>query len=149
LTCPYFIPTQKWEGGTWPHPSRLPLGAGWWGQCSAPGHENAEPAEEELKELCNMGYAVQCARLPQQRACDAVRFSVCRDDGLRLQLCFVCEAGHRPVSHGTLEYDSANQHWVTTHPDIRIQKLADCFLQSYLSRSSRLAAAGTALGANS
>jgi len=149
LACPYFIPTQKWEGGTWAHPSRLPLGGGWLGHCSAPGHEGARPAEEEIKEFCNMGYAADCPRLPAERSCDAVRFSISRDDGSRLLLCFVCESAHKPTAYGTLEYDCGNKHWLAAHAEVRIQKLAECFLQSYLSRSSRLSTADSTLRANS
>jgi len=136
LACPYFRPTQKWEECTWPHPSRLPLGAGWQGRCSAPGYEGVEPASEELKEFCNLGYALKCSRLPADRSCDAVRFSVARDDGSRLLLCFVFEAGHRPVAHGSLEYDSSARQWLSQHPDSRIQALAECYLQSYRRRSA-------------
>ena len=31
MACPYFMPVEKLENGTWPHPSRLPLGSGWRG----------------------------------------------------------------------------------------------------------------------
>jgi len=136
------MPLQKLEGGAWLHPSRLPLGGGWSGHCSAPGHESAELADEELREFCNLGYAARCPRLPAQRACDAVRFSVSRDLGTQVLLCFVCELDHRPVTHGILEYDLALDRWVSAHPDPRIQKMAECYLQSYRIRKTQPAAAG-------
>ncbi len=57
MACPFFMPTSKLEDGGWLHPSRLPLGGGWIGHCSAPGYEGAEPTNQELRELCNLGYA--------------------------------------------------------------------------------------------
>jgi hypothetical protein len=126
------MPVQKLDGA-WLHPSRLPLGAGWDGRCSAPGHEDAKPSSEELHE-CNLGYATKCSRLPREREFDAVRFSVARDHGSRLLLWFVCEAGHRPAKHGTLEYDVSRAEWLSTHPDPRIQKMLECYVHAYLQR---------------
>jgi len=141
LACPYFVPTKRWEGGSWAHPSRLPLGAGWRGYCAAPGHKGAEPSEEEVREFCNLGYALRCPRLPVQRTCDALRFSVCQDDGAILRLRFVCETAHRPAAHGTLEYDVVNSRWISLHGDPQVQTLAECYLQSYLARAIRSVAA--------
>jgi hypothetical protein len=134
LSCPFFAPLQKAEALAWIHPSRLPLGTGWTGHCSAPGNEGVQPTDEELRELCNLGYAVNCARLPQQRLYDAVRFSVSRETGSHLSLWFVCESAYRPVSYGTLHYDGASDRWLAPHPDQRIQKLAECYVQTYLAR---------------
>jgi len=133
LACPFFMPVQKLDGA-WLHPSRLPLGGGWEGQCSAPGHEGAHPSQEELHEFCNLGYATKCSRLPIEREWDAVRLSVARDQGSRLLLWFVCETDHRPARHGTLEYDVDRREWISLHSDPRIQKMLECYLQSYLQR---------------
>lgn len=133
LACPFFMPVQKLEGA-WLHPARLPLGAGWEGHCSAPGHEGTLPSGEELHEFCNMGYAAKCSRLPVDRDCDAVRFSVARDQGSRLQVWFICESAHRPSKHGTLEYDLSHAAWTSSHSDPRIQKMLECYVQSYLQR---------------
>jgi hypothetical protein len=124
------------------HPARLPLGGGWKGRCCAPGHEGCEPAADELRELCNLGYSSACSRLPKQRAFDAVRFSVARDRASQLTICFVCEAAHRPASHGTLDYDLVSQQWTSSHSDSRIQKMAECYLESYLQRRIQPASAG-------
>jgi hypothetical protein len=142
------MPTRKLEGGAWLHPSRLPLGGGWHGHCSAPGHEGAQPTDEELREFCNLGYAAGCARLPQERDCDAVRFSVARDRGSQLLLWFVCESAHRPAGHGTLEYDALLGQWLSSHPDPRIQKMAECYLQFYLLRRTQPALAGVTSSPN-
>jgi hypothetical protein len=142
VACPFFMPTGKLDDGGWLHPSRLPLGGGWIGHCSAPGHEGAEPTNQELRELCNLGYAAGCARLPAERAYDAVRFSIARDRGAQLELWFVCELRHRPAGHGILEYDVSLSRWTSFHPDVRMQKMAECYLQSYLARRIQPAAAG-------
>lgn len=113
---------------------RLPLGAGFSGLCSAPGHEGARPSDDELREFCNVGYAAGCSRLPDQRSCDAVRFSVARESAGQICLWFVCEAAHLPVTHGTLQYDMTEGRWVALHADARMQKLAECYLQSYLAK---------------
>lgn len=137
MPCPFFLPTSKLDDGGWLHPSRLPLGGGWHGQCSAPGHEGAEPTTEELREFCNLGYAAHCPRLPVQRTADAVRFSIARDAGAQLLLWVVCESDHRPAGHGTLEYDVSLGQWILTHPDARIQKMAECYLEAYLFRRNK------------
>jgi hypothetical protein len=134
VACPYFVPTDKWDGGGWMHPSRLPLGGGWLGCCSAPGHEQIQPAESEIREFCNLGYAAKCTRLPVDRQFDAVRFLIVADRDQRLLVSCVGESRHLPVEHRQLEFDASRMEWVSTHSDSRIQKLADCYVQSYLQR---------------
>jgi hypothetical protein len=134
LACPFFVPTSKCEDIAWLHPSRLPLGGGWNGHCGAPGHEGFSPTREEIKEFCNLGYAAACPRLPVIRAYDAVRFAVVRHSDSCLVVSFVFESQHRPAGHGTLEYAIAPRQWRLTHSDERIQRMAECYVQSYLSR---------------
>ena len=148
MACPFFMPTSKLDDGGWLHPSRLPLGGGWIGQCSAPGHEGAEPTNQEVRELCNLGYAAGCARLPEERPYDAVRFSIAHDRGAQLGLWFVCESRHRPAGHGILEYDVSLGQWTSSHPDVRIQTMAECYLQSYLVRRIQPAASGLPVSTN-
>lgn len=144
MACPFFMPLHRLNGA-WLHPSRLPLGGGWDGHCSAPGHEGVRASEQEVQEFCNLGYATKCARLPVERDCDAVRFSVARDQGSRLLLSFVCETGHRPTTHGTLEYDVEQSQWTSSHSDLRIQKMLDCYVQAYLERRIQSVAAKNAV----
>ena len=113
MACPFFMPIEKLENGTWLHASRLPLGCGWSGHCTAPGHEGEAPSQEELRDFCNLGYAEGCARLPQHRAWDSVRFGARTvDDGAgngsrrRIHVRYVCERCHRPAEHGFLEFDA-------------------------------------------
>jgi hypothetical protein len=140
MACPYFLPTETFAAIGWPHRARLPLGEGWRGMCTAAGQENITPAADELTNFCNLGYARSCPRLPRERPWDAVRFSVARDkDGL-IALLYVCEKDYRPAEHGTLEYDCGADRWGSTHRDLRIQKMAQCYLEIYLLRRQKSAA---------
>lgn len=144
MACPFFMPTKRFDEGAWQHPARLPLGAGWEGHCTAPGHEGARPTPEDLHECCNLGYASKCSRIPADRSWDAVRFAVAREDKSQVVLNFVCERSHRPVEHGQLRFEIFSQDCLAPHPDLRIQRMAACFLQSHLARSRRqLPAAAT------
>ena len=109
----------------WLHPSRLPLGAGWEGACTAPAHEGAIP---DSFEPCNLGYARDCSRLPSERKWDAVRFAMVRESEARSLLTYVCEKDHQPAEHGTLEFQVDDGECLRPHPDARIQKMAECFL---------------------
>ena len=128
------MPTRRCEDGGWLHPSRLPLGAGWRGECSASGQPGIAPSNHELREWCNLGYASRCSRLPQQPSFDAVRFSVAGDSCDRVTICFVLESAHRPAGHGLLAYDPSLAQWISMHPDRRIQRMAECYLQAYFER---------------
>ena len=153
MACPFFIPTEKLEGGTWLHASRLPLGCGWSGNCTAPGHEGEAPSQEELRDFCNLGYADGCARLPRQRTWDSVRFGArtlandgANESARRIHVRYVCERDHRPVEHGFLEFHADEARWVNPHSDHRVQRMAECFLATYLegrkSQEAKPAAAG-------
>ena len=99
------MPEERFESD-WPFPQRLPLGAGWTGTCTAPGHDGARPSEEELKSGCNIGYAKACSRLPAERNADAVRFALGEErDGI-LHVLFACEREYLPAGHGELLYDT-------------------------------------------
>lgn len=135
------MPTEKFDGGTWPHPARLPLGCGWAGRCTAPGHENIQLSADELHQ-CNLGYAEACSRLPQHRRIDSVRFAIkaavvdeaAARNRSAVELIYVCERQHRPVEHGTVEFDQVAAKWLRTHEDPRIQTMAECFLETMLAR---------------
>jgi hypothetical protein len=150
LACPYFMPVARLENGKWPHPSRLPLGAGWCGHCTAPGHEGGVPPQDVLEAFCNLGYASNCNWSPPGRVWDAVRFAVSapRDTASSpepkilanparvLLLHYVCERNHRPIEHGDLEFDLSTAIWLRRHEDARVQKMAECFLESYLKKKA-------------
>ena len=140
LACPFFMPQHRCENSSWPHPSRLPLGDGWIGYCTAPGHEGEIPELSVLQEGCNLGYASGCSRRPSDRQWDSVRFQVTRSGDRRLLLAFACERDHRPESYGTLEYDLLSLGWIIPHEDARIQKMAQCYVEAYLSRRNSIRA---------
>ena len=144
MACPFFMPVEKLENGAWLHASRLPLGCGWTGRCTAPGHENAVPSQDELRDFCNLGYAEGCAHLPRQRVWDSVRFgarTVPSDGknftGGHIQIHYVCERDHRPVEHGTLKFDAVTAQWELRHRDNRVQRMAECFLASYVDKRKK------------
>lgn len=128
------MPTRQMEAGMWPHPRRLPLGSGFEGLCTAPGHEGVAPAVRELQVLCNLGYAKECPRLPAERSCDAVRFAPAAVLEAKIHLRYVCERDHRPQQHGTLEYDVSRHVWPVAHGDVRVQRMAECYMEAYLRR---------------
>ncbi len=141
------MPVAKLENGNWPHPARLPLGGGWNGHCTAPGHENEIPAQDVLEAFCNLGYATGCRWAPPQRNWDSVRFAViappsngkrrnsAADEPVRvLRLTYSCERDHLPAEHGELEFDLSQAAWLRTHENACIQKMAECFLDSYLKK---------------
>jgi len=134
MPCPYFIPTERFDDAGFVHPARLPLGAGYRGLCGAPGHDGALPTDEQLTQGCNLGYARNCSRLPQERDADAVRFSIQRDRDGQIAIGYVAERNYLPGQHGNLLFDSGLGRWLNLHPVARVQALAECFLQSYLSR---------------
>ena len=143
MACPFFLPVEKLANGNWLHATRLPLGCGWSGQCTAPGHEGESPSQDELHDFCNLGYAQGCARLPQERKWDSVRFAARtvtvaeNGTGARIQVRYVCERGHLPAEHGMLEFDSAQMRCEHPHGDGRIQRMAECFLETYTEKRKR------------
>jgi hypothetical protein len=144
MACPFFMPEVRLEHGGWLHAERLPLGGGWSGQCTAPGHEGETPSHDELREFCNLGYAEGCGRLPRERVWDSVRFAARwvggdtgNGTGGRIQIRYVCERGHRPIESGTLEFDAFEAQWVKPHRDRRLQRMAECFLESYMEKRKR------------
>ena len=149
MACPYFMPVSKLESGNWPHPARLPLGCGWTGHCTAPGHEQAVPSTDVLEGFCNLGYAAGCSWAPVERRWDAVRFAVAtpvkgpKDRNTDseehapariLRVIYVYEQANRPAGQGELEFDLSTTTWIRGHEDARIQKMAECFVESYRSK---------------
>ncbi|MGA7295277.1 MAG: hypothetical protein WBW53_23315 [Terriglobales bacterium] len=135
MACPFFVPREIVNDGSWPHPSRLPLGAGWTGNCRASGEEQAA-SDAHVREFCNLGYATACPHLPRHRDWDAIRFSVAHTSRQRVTICFVCELDHAPIHHGNLTFDLANDAWLGEPPDRRVLTLANCYIQAYRVRQS-------------
>lgn len=133
MACPFFMPDQRFESD-WPFPHRLPLGAGWAGNCTAPGHEGVRPSDDELKSGCNLGYAKRCNWLPAERHADAVRFVLGEEHDEVVRVLFACEREHLPAGHGELVYEIASASWVQQHEDPRVQRMAECYVEAQRSR---------------
>ncbi|HST11249.1 MAG TPA: hypothetical protein VLL05_12805, partial [Terriglobales bacterium] len=73
--------------------------------------------------------------LPVQRDSDAIRFSVSSENETRVLVAYVCERNHLPVGHGNLEFRVRDGKCANSHPDLRIQKMAECFLESWLRKT--------------
>ncbi|HMK31509.1 MAG TPA: hypothetical protein VK473_17635 [Terriglobales bacterium] len=134
MACPYFVPLERFDNAGWTHPRRLPLGAGFRGQCCAQSHAGVVPSDEALRTQCNLGYARGCAWLPADRTADAVRFSTAQDREQQIVICYVCERSYLPAECGSLRYDAGTGSWAVRHPNPQIQRLAECFLKTYLER---------------
>lgn len=143
MACPYFMPTSRHEAELWTHRQRLSLGDGFAGCCTAPGRNGCAASETELKDLCNLGYANACEHLPADRVADALRFVIARDSGSALTLLWSTERQHLPVAHGQLEYDAASGRFLAAHPDAGLQRMAECFIESYIQRHPRQRAASS------
>jgi len=142
MACPFFMPEQRFDAD-WLFPQRLPLGAGWAGTCTAPGHEGTRPGEEELKSGCNLGYAKMCSRLPAERHADAVRFALGEERAGVLRVLFVCELAYLPAGHGELLYEKGTNTWIERHDDPRVQRMAECYVQTLMARRSAAGADGS------
>jgi hypothetical protein len=129
------VPLEIVNDGSWPHPSRLPLGAGWTGNCRASGQE-LTASDTHIREFCNLGYATACPHLPPVRDWDAIRFAVARAAPDQVTITFVCELDHAPIEHGELAFDPASEAWLNPHPDPRVLRLANCYLQTFRARKS-------------
>ena len=143
LACPFFMPREIVNDGSWPHPARLPLGAGWTGVCGAPAQaENAEAVPKavvdpsHIRDFCNLGYANACPHLPFNRDWDAIRFSIAVVSVHQITICYACELNHAPIEHGTLTYNLADEVWRDAHPDERVRRLAASFLHAYRMRQA-------------
>ena len=130
------MPLQIVHDGSWLHPSRLPLGAGWTGSRYATG-QHLSASETHIREFCNLGYATACPHLPASRDWDAVRFSVAKTNAHANQftLCYTCELAHAPIAHGKLTFDLASGECQNPHKDPRVHRLAACYVESYRARN--------------
>jgi hypothetical protein len=135
LACPFFVPREIVNDGSWPHPARLPLLAGWTGNCRASGQDVAG-LDPHIRECCNLGYATACPHLPRDRDWDAIRFSVAHISGEQLTLCFICELSHAPVEHGMLIFDPESKLCMNPPSDPRILTLATSYLEAYRLRKN-------------
>ena len=134
MACPFFVPLEIISDGSWPHPSRLPLGAGWRGNCGAATPE-LPASEDQVRDFCNLGYAAACPRLPLRREWDAVRFSIAHVSPEHVTICFVCELAHAPIESGNLTFDLTGKvlldATVDSHADSRVDSHVDAHFDSH------------------
>jgi len=98
-----------------------------------------------------LGYAGSCSWAPTERRWDAVRFAVVTPvknpkqvngrsevhaQSRILRLTYVYELANLPAGQGQLEFDLSTMTWLSRHEDSRIQKMAECFVESYLNKRS-------------
>jgi len=141
MACPYFYPLERRPRGSNPRSAMLPLGDVWTGLCRAPSASPDPPDDATLRLVCALGYArARCPRFPMQDStADAVRFVIRSDDGITLRLQYVLERDHHPLTHGPLEYSLSAGRFVP-HPDGEIlNRQAEAYVQSYLSRKKEAA----------
>jgi len=126
------------------HAGALPLGCGWTGHCTAPGHENAVHRRRNCGTFAT--WATPKAVSGFRRA--GVGFGTVRGadvpgdkknfTGGHIQIRYVCERDHRPVEHGTLKFDAVAENWLLRHSDDRVQRMAECFMATYVRRGRSL-----------
>jgi hypothetical protein len=90
-----------------------------------------------------MGYARSCSRLPTERHADAVRFVMGEESREIQRVRFACERDHLPAGSGELLYEIATATWRESHPDSRIQRMAECYLEAQRERRGQSSMAMT------
>ena len=134
MACPFFYATEKFAERRWLAHPQVPLGDPYDGECHA-RQDGYRPGDEELRNLCNLGYVRKtCPRFPQDAGPDAVRFSVSRDEQQRIVIRYVQERDHRPWEHGWLEYHVREQKFVQPHANRIVNRLAEAYAEAYLRR---------------
>jgi hypothetical protein len=53
---------------------------------------------------------------------------------------YACELDYLPAGHGELLYEMATGFWRERHPDARIQRMAECYVEVQLEKRASLAA---------
>jgi hypothetical protein len=92
------------------------------------------PSEHELKTGCNVGHAAACARLPQQRPADAVRFALGEERAGMLRVRFAYEREHLPAGHGELIYETTTHIWQPPQADACLLRMAECYIETQMAR---------------
>jgi len=138
MACPYFYPVEPRTSTGGARNAMLPLGDLWTGQCRAEPLHPCQPADAELKPLCNLGYARgNCARFPTSPdGPDAVRFTIARDEGSLLRLYYVIERHHHPFAHGPLEYSTVLNTFALIPDRENFSRQAQAYVETYLRRKS-------------
>lgn len=117
-------------------PPRLPLGNPCRGRCSSAIGASAEPGLDDIRKLCNVGYARgRCERFPAAfEGPDAIRFSITRDDSDTISLLCIYEKDYSPSGHSPVIYDTLTRCFTIQPGSSILEAQARLFVDSYLSR---------------
>jgi hypothetical protein len=116
----------------------LPLGDAYAGRCEVDPAFPSEPDPATLRDCCNLGYARgKCARFPDARGPDAIRFAITADSGDHVRVYWVREHQHEPFDHGPLEYSVQAGAFTAAPADAAVEHQAHAYLASYLRRKPR------------
>jgi hypothetical protein len=136
MACPFFQP-QSVAPDPKHRNSRLPLLAEYDGFCRA----SAEPlpAPSELRyACCNHGYSRGlCHHFPSSETRSCLRFDVLRQNPESLELLFVEERDHTPVSWRALRYTFNTESIEPDLQDICARAQVRAFCRSYLARFTK------------
>jgi hypothetical protein len=136
MACPYFHAVKPRSQTDPSRSAMLPLGDVWDGLCDAIPDAPIEPGEIAVRTFCNMGYARgSCARFPDGEGPDAARFTIAEDGPETLRVYYVLESGHRPWSHGPLEFSREGEYLGPPAGQAAV-RLARAYVASYLRRIS-------------
>jgi hypothetical protein len=133
MACPYFYPVEpQTSPGSAPR-IPLPLGDLWAGECRATPLHPCRPGDDDLRPLCNFGYARgKCGHFPASpHGPDAVRFTISGDQGGLLRIYFVIERDHHPFAHGPLEYSTALGAFAAPPEGDNLERQACAYVESY------------------
>ena len=138
MACPYFVPAEMSAERVEGCPVRPPLGALYRGACLVDDVRSEPPDTATLNGHCNFGYARSvCCRFPDEPGPDAVRFSIARDDGRRVDILYTMEQDHRPERDGRIEFDRDEDSCSGIEVGTVLYDQALTYLKSYLSWRSR------------
>ena len=134
MACPFFWPGELLDSSRWARAPRYPLGAAWNGTCHANPIDVIRPEEQQMREVCNCGYArPRCSRFPADTKGDAVRFSIISREGDRVCMIYAYESQGAPRSHGTLNFFVDSERFEGSD-DKLLQAQARAFLWGYLAQ---------------
>jgi hypothetical protein len=120
----------------WLSPPRLPLGDPCRGHCTTGLDTAAQPCLDEIRKLCNLGYARgRCPRFPAAYdGADAIRFSITRHEGDAVGLVCIFEKDYSPGRYSAMIYDTRAARFTTPMESPCLEAQARKFVDSYLNR---------------
>jgi hypothetical protein len=109
----------------------MPLGDPYWGVCEA-GEAGFLPEPETVRERCNFGNARRdCPHFPPAGEFDAISLTAWPERDGAIEIQYIFERDHTPVTHGRLRYCVAPGTLEGSAPEAALRQ-ARAFLDSYL-----------------